>query len=522
MASTVTSLALFALVPQILIPQPPNGGNPDDANTWEQCAGPWSEDAPPAPGPPIVPEEWLVPEDTASATDGALWKRFVLEARSRAEIDEGWVERSAGGDARWALTTIDRDADEVRMARLTGAEVLFVNGEPFVGDPQRRGFRGVPVALRTGTNTLLVGGIAGSFELELWTPKTRTVLGEWDVEWPQALPLEEVTYAVFNASTLPLRGLHVHYGHAVIADENIAPVVDEWRDGGHVLPLGVLVTGHWFRDWFDAQSPGIGRGAEVAFPVSVFGPGDTRADRRVVRGRIPAKGEPPQFPGRLSSAAHTGIFNRVSRHTSFEQGMVFGPSRDAGTLVVYGTQGPPQEAAALLARVRFDIQRLWYRTRFTPEAISDVDFLERLASEEPGTRGIWTVSPPPKHPWTLQHEMILYGNADTNAAWSHFIPEDCPIEVRSGSLTGPGLSLEGDDITGWFLHRRADIPTAGPVAVMCDTGARGALLGAYVGSILHTSPEVEFAFFNSEGLEHTHPRQLAKGLFEHDGKLTLK
>ena len=51
------------------------------------------------------------------------------------------------------------------MANLQGASHLFVNGELFTGDVERRGYRGVPVYLRKGRNDVYALGIDGVFSL---------------------------------------------------------------------------------------------------------------------------------------------------------------------------------------------------------------------------------------------------------------------------------------------------------------------------------------------------------------------
>jgi hypothetical protein len=104
------------------------------------------------------------------------------------------------------------------MARLPGAASLFVNGRWVSSEIlRRRGFQGVPVQPSAGTNQILVTGIEGGFELEFWKPRTRMVLGTWDIRHPRIdddhsirfsadleLPLFQCLYESGIASTPPL------------------------------------------------------------------------------------------------------------------------------------------------------------------------------------------------------------------------------------------------------------------------------------------------------------------------------
>ena len=108
------------------------------------------------------------------------------------------------------------------MANLEGASHLFVNGELFVGDVERRGYRGVPVFLRKGRNDVFVLGIDRAFALSFWQPSTRVVMADWDCFLPRReedlhQPLAELLMGslfvpVFNVSTETCHHLHRHYG----------------------------------------------------------------------------------------------------------------------------------------------------------------------------------------------------------------------------------------------------------------------------------------------------------------------
>ena len=121
------------------------------------------------------------------------------------------MERDARTDAlREALcgnAALERDFAELRMARLTGAELLFVNGIPVHGDPERRGDRGFPVELRAGRNELFALGVRGELELELWMPAQELTIGGWAIRHvpfgpdPNAWSLLGGHTPIFNTST---------------------------------------------------------------------------------------------------------------------------------------------------------------------------------------------------------------------------------------------------------------------------------------------------------------------------------
>lgn len=99
----------------------------------------------------------------------AIW------AYSEAEEHGG----AASGPA-WAYTAIEVAEACVMMARLQGASTMFVNGDGFVGDVYRYGWRGVPVALREGRNDVYVTGIRGGFRFELLAPGAELMIDAYD------------------------------------------------------------------------------------------------------------------------------------------------------------------------------------------------------------------------------------------------------------------------------------------------------------------------------------------------------
>jgi dienelactone hydrolase len=109
----------------------------------------------------------------------------------------------------------------------------------------------------------------------------------------------------------------------------------------------------------------------------------------------------------LKSAHRSGPFK-----LAFDKRMVW----------VYGTSGSHEENAAILAKVRYDAQVWWYRSNGTVTIISDHDFS-------------------PEH--FAGRNVILYGNADTNSAFS-LLPKNCPIQVDRQEIRIGQRSYKGD------------------------------------------------------------------------------
>lgn len=133
---------------------------------------------------------------------------------------------------------------------------------------------------------------------------------------------------------------------------------------------------------------------------------------------------------------------------------------DNGFLLVYGTAGTAAENAELLARARHDAQVWWYRANACPWILSDNEYLNR------------------RHfPRTGGHNVILYGNADSNAAWSWLVPADCPLQARRGRMQLGEQVWEQNDLAALCLTPGAEGSGAPLVGLIADTGVRGSRLG---------------------------------------------
>jgi hypothetical protein len=127
---------------------------------------------------------------------------------------------------------------------------------------------------------------------------------------------------------------------------------------------------------------------------------------------------------------------------------------------VYGTQGTAEETAWALAKARYDAETFYYRGNASVDVIADTQF---DASAQP------------------DRNVILYGNADTNAAWKALLA-DSPVQVRRGQARVGERVLPGNDLACYFVRPRPDseVASVGVVAGTGSTGQRLAERSAYL------------------------------------------
>ncbi len=131
-----------------------------------------------------------------------------------------------------------------------------------------------------------------------------------------------------------------------------------------------------------------------------------------------------------------------------------GPFKDAlrnRLLFVVGTRGTPAENAWALAKARYDAETFWYRGNASIDVVLDTEF---DPAAEPD-RGV-----------------LLFGNADTNAAWDALL-DFAPVRVERGRVRfADGHVYEGPDKACLFLHPRPGSDVAA-VAAIAGTGLPG-------------------------------------------------
>ncbi len=125
---------------------------------------------------------------------------------------------------------------------------------------------------------------------------------------------------------------------------------------------------------------------------------------------------------------------------------------DHRMIFVYGTRGTADENAWALAKARFDAETFWYRGNGSVDVIADVDFdVNDAASRD--------------------RSVIVYGNADSNAAWSALL-HDSPVQMRRDGVTVDQREVKGDDLAAFFVRPRPGSKLAS-VGVISGTGLAG-------------------------------------------------
>jgi len=130
-----------------------------------------------------------------------------------------------------------------------------------------------------------------------------------------------------------------------------------------------------------------------------------------------------------------------------------------GFLLVYGTKGDAAEDARTFNKARFDAEMFWVRGNGGAEVIPDTAFNPDKDEDR---------------------NVILYGNADTNAAWPALLPA-CPVEVRNGGAQVGESRYFGSDLAAYFVRPRpgSDTASVGVVAWSGPAGWTAAAPGQY-------------------------------------------
>jgi dienelactone hydrolase len=124
----------------------------------------------------VVPKEGerLIAGDEASG----VWEKVAAG-------EDGAFEIAAG---RYLLVTVTSELERVMVLEARGHGMVYVNGEPRVGDPYGHGYVRVPVLMRKGVNTLLFAAAGrGGMKAELRQPKGAVELTEGDIPAPDVL-----------------------------------------------------------------------------------------------------------------------------------------------------------------------------------------------------------------------------------------------------------------------------------------------------------------------------------------------
>jgi poly(3-hydroxybutyrate) depolymerase len=146
------------------------------------------------------------------------------QAGDRLTLPDGsartWERAQAGADGTFAhpalaggylYFSVPSDADQVLMLEAAGHGMVYVNGEPRVGDMYSTGYVKLPVFLKKGTNDFLFAGGRGRLKAKLVPPPAGVFFDLSDVTAPDLREGQAGSavagVVLVNATTQPLRGL---------------------------------------------------------------------------------------------------------------------------------------------------------------------------------------------------------------------------------------------------------------------------------------------------------------------------
>ncbi len=174
----------------------------------------------------------------------------------------------------------------------------------------------------------------------------------------------------------------------------------------------------------------------------------------------------------------------------------YGPFKEAfghRMIFVYATQGTPEENAWAYAKARFDSETWWYRGNGAVDVMADTAF---DAGKEPD-RGV-----------------ILYGNADNNAAWPALLGQS-PVQVKRGVVKIGTRELRGEDLACLFCRPRPGSDCAS-VAVISGSGPIGSRLTDRVPYFMAGVAFPDCTVFGPETLVQGSAAVLGTGYFGND------
>ena len=185
-----------------------------------------------------------------------------------------------------------------------------------------------------------------------------------------------------------------------------------------------------------------------------------------------------------------------------------GPFKTAFTnhpVLVYGTTGTSIQTTALLAKARYDNEQFVYRGNASFEIVDDKSFLQSANSR------------------FKNRNVILYGNADTNAAWNSLLATS-PITVRNNEIIvktsdSATTTIKGDDLGAVFAFPRPNSDTA-LVGVVAGTGAVGQSLLDRAPYFVAGTGYPDLAIFRANMLEAGSVGAVGAAFFSNDWTLS--
>ncbi len=179
-----------------------------------------------------------------------------------------------------------------------------------------------------------------------------------------------------------------------------------------------------------------GEAVTVTLDSSVVNPGEVDPGDRIWLEQSAGSWQViPSLPAGLKNPERSGTFKDAFRNRA---------------VLVYGTRGNRKEDAACYAKARFDAEMFWYRGNGSFDVVADTDFDPELEPDR---------------------NVVLYGNADTNAHWRALLG-DGPVRVERGEITAGDHRFRGEDLGCCFIRPRPESATAS-VGAVAWTGSAG-------------------------------------------------
>ncbi|HLK56758.1 MAG TPA: prolyl oligopeptidase family serine peptidase [Chthonomonadaceae bacterium] len=164
---------------------------------------------------------------------------------------------------------------------------------------------------------------------------------------------------------------------------------------------------------------------------------------------------------------------------------------------VYGTKGTPEENDWAFSKARYDAETFWYRGNGSVDVVADTAFDTSKDRDR---------------------SVILYGNADTNAAWSALLSTS-PVEVKHGQIRIGEKAFTGGDLACLFLRPRPGSETA-CVAAVSGTGPVGMRLATRLPIFVSGLAYPDCLVVNAESLSKGTAGVRAAGFFGPDWGVT--
>jgi len=185
-----------------------------------------------------------------------------------------------------------------------------------------------------------------------------------------------------------------------------------------------------------------------------------------------------EIPSGQKSAARGGGFKQVfANHVEF----------------VYGTHGSEEETALELDEARLLAESLYYRGNGAVDVLSDTEFQKPPADDR---------------------NVVLFGNAQTNAAWQSLL-NGSPCDVRDGSIKIGDRKFEGKDLAALLLYPRHGSDKA-LVGAIASTGPAGGRLAERLPILTSGVGYPDWMVIQSDALRTGDRGVLAAGFFAND------